>query len=155
MNEEETDDGDKSKKLQSLTGLLGPNYTQFGRKIIDSKNLDDDCDAIIEIIKAKGPSAIEIELTSLAPEGGGSQDVMIKFLKLVLSVLKSRKNFEAVQAYLGLFLKLHSDVVLEDSEMIKVIAEIEIEQEKSWNDLKGQLTSSAALVAFYKSSLVA
>ena len=135
--------------------MLGPNYTQFGRKIIDSKDLDADCDDLIEMIKAKGPSAIEIELTSLAPEGGGSQELMVKFLRLVLSVLKSRKNFEAIQAYLGLFLKLHSDVILEDSEMIKIIDEIEVEQEKSWNDLRGQLTSSSALVAFYKSSLVA
>ena len=155
MKETDGDDDDKAKKLQTLTGLLGPNFTQFGKKINDSEDLDTDCDAIIEMLKAKGPSAIEIELTSLAPEGGGSLELMAKFLQLISSVLKSRKNFEAAQAYLGLFLKLHSDVVLADSDMVQIISEIYSEQEKCWNDLKGQMTSSAALVAFYKSSLIA
>ena len=148
-------DDDRSKKLQTLTGLLGPNYTQFGKKIFDSPDLDKDCDEIMEMLKAMGPSAIEIELTSLAPEGGGSLELMVKYLQLVLAVLRSRKNFEAAQAYLGLFLKLHSEVVMVEFEMIEVIKEIQDEQQKSWNDLKGQLTSSAALVSFYKSSLVA
>lgn len=146
---------DKNKKLQMLSSMLGTNYTQFGQKIIYSKNLEADCDGIIEVLKAKGPSAIEIEITSLAQEGGGSQELMVKFLQLILAALRSRKNFEAVEAYLGLFLKLHSDVVLKSSALIAVVAEIEAEQEKSWNDLKGQLASSSALVGFFKSSLVA
>lgn len=155
LKEDEQSENDRNKKLQILNGLLGTNYTQFGKKIMDSDDLDENCDTIIELLKAKGPSAIEIEISSLAPEGGGSKELMIKFLKLVLSTLKSRKNFEAVQAYLGLFLKLHSDVVMQSSSMMKVIGDIEEEQERSWTDLKGQLTSSSALLAFYKSSLVA
>ena len=155
LKEDEQTEDERNKKLQILTGLLGTNYTQFGKKIIGSVDLDADCDNIIELLKAKGPSAIEIEISSLAPEGGGSKELMIKFLKLVLSTLKSRKNFEAVQAYLGLFLKLHSDVVMQSSSMMAVIADIQDEQEKSWTDLKGQLASSSALLAFYKSSLVA
>lgn len=155
LKEDEQTEDERNKKLQILTGLLGTNFTQFGKKIIGSVDLDADCDNIIELLKAKGPSAIEIEISSLAPEGGGSKELMIKFLKLVLSTLKSRKNFEAVQAYLGLFLKLHSDVVMQSSSMMAVIADIQDEQEKSWTDLKGQLASSSALLAFYKSSLVA
>ena len=155
MNDQVEVDEDRSKKLQTLTALLGPNYTHFGKKIYDSTDLDKDCDDIIQLLKAMGPSAIEIELTSLAPEGGGSLELMVKFLQLILSVLRSRKSFEAAQAYLGLFLKLHSDVVMAEFEMIEVIKEIQDEQQRSWNDLKGQLTSSAALVSFYKSSLVA
>jgi U3 small nucleolar RNA-associated protein 21 len=155
LKPDESAEDDKSKKLQLLSGLLGTSYTQFGRKIMDSQNLDADCDEIIHILKDKGPSAIEIEINSLAPEGGGSKELMVKFLQLVLSVLKSRKNFEAIQAYLGLFLKRHSDVVLQSAEMIDVIGEIQAEEERNWNDLKGHLTSSSALVTFFKSSLVA
>jgi U3 small nucleolar RNA-associated protein 21 len=148
-------DDDQSSKLKSLNGLLGPSYTQFGQKVMGSDDLDADCDAILELLKSKGPAAIEIEVTGLAPEGGGSGELMLKFLQLLLSVLKSRKNFEAAQAYLGLFLKLHSDVVLESPVLIEALAELEAEQKRCWSDLKGQLNASSALVAFYKSSLVA
>jgi U3 small nucleolar RNA-associated protein 21 len=79
-------------------------------------------------LKSKGPSAIEVEITSLSPLGGGSLELMNKFLKFVLVVLKSRKNFEAIEAYLGLFLKLHSDIIIESPDMIETITEIQAEQ---------------------------
>jgi len=53
---------------------------------------------------------------------------MNKFLRFILCVLKSRRNFEAVQAYLGLFLKLHSEIIMDSDEMIETIGEIQAEQ---------------------------
>lgn len=154
LKSDEDDDTDKSRQLKNLTNLLGPSYTQFGQRLMASNDLDTDCDSIIELLKSKGPSAIEIELTSLSPEGGGSLEAMHRFLDFVHSVLKSRRNFEAAQAYLGLFLKLHSDVILTQADMVSTIAKINEEQVKSWSDLKSELSASSALVAFYKSSLV-
>lgn len=92
------------------------------------EDLDERFGELMEDLKSKGPSAIEVEITSLSPLGGGSLELMNKFLKLVLCTLKSRKNFEAVQAYLGLFLKLHSDIIIDSPDMIETIAEIQSEQ---------------------------
>lgn len=53
-----------------------------------------------------GPSAIDTELRSLAPDMGGDVDALMAFLRLVSSMLDSRKDFDLAQAYLALFLKV-------------------------------------------------
>ena len=65
---------------------------------------------VIEYMKTLGPSAIDVEIRSLGPEGGGSETVMGIFLTFIKVTLKTRKNFEIAQAYLGLFLKVPSAV---------------------------------------------
>jgi Utp21 specific WD40 associated putative domain len=54
----------------------------------------------------KGPSALDLEVRSLSPEGGGSIGLMQQFLLMLHSGLLAKRHFEAVQAYLGLFLKV-------------------------------------------------
>lgn len=56
-----------------------------------------------------GPSRIETELRSLAPEGGGSLDVMQSFIRMIGSILDSKRDFDLAQAYLALFLKVFPD----------------------------------------------
>ena len=58
-------------------------------------------------MKSLGPSAVDVEIRSLAPEMGGSVEIMCNFLLFVQSVLQTNKNFEIIQAYLGLFLKVN------------------------------------------------
>lgn len=57
-------------------------------------------------MKTLGPSTVDMEIRSLAPEMGGSPLVLGNFLQFVQSVLRTNKNFEIAQAYLGLFLKV-------------------------------------------------
>ena len=59
------------------------------------------------MLKEKGPSAIEVELQNLAPEGGRSLELMAQFLRLTARCLRSKFNYELTQSYLALFLKLH------------------------------------------------
>jgi len=61
---------------------------------------------VVAFLKEMGPSAIDAELQSLAPEGGGSIELMGDFLIFINEMLKTNKNFELIQAYLGLFLKV-------------------------------------------------
>ncbi|OXB79497.1 UNVERIFIED_CONTAM: hypothetical protein H355_013893 [Colinus virginianus] len=66
----------------------------------------DEYTAPLNLLKDLGPSNIEIELRSLAPEGGGSLEVMLSFLRMIGMMLKKKYNFELAQAYLALFLKV-------------------------------------------------
>ena len=61
---------------------------------------------MLRVLMAKGPSALDLEVRALAPEGGGSLGLMQQFIAMVHSGLQARRHFEAVQAYLGLFLKV-------------------------------------------------
>ncbi|NXF88804.1 WDR36 protein, partial [Eubucco bourcierii] len=60
----------------------------------------------LNLLKSLGPSNIEIELRGLAPEGGGSVEVMLSFLRMIEMMLNKKYNFELAQAYLALFLKV-------------------------------------------------
>lgn len=54
-----------------------------------------------------GPSAIDSEIRSLAPESGGDILLMKNFMEFLEAQLKTRKDFELVEAYLALFLKVN------------------------------------------------
>lgn len=62
--------------------------------------------APLNLLKSFGPSHIEIELRGLAPEGGGSTEMMLSFLRMIGMMLNKKYNFELAQAYLALFLKV-------------------------------------------------
>ncbi|KAL0192458.1 hypothetical protein M9458_010754, partial [Cirrhinus mrigala] len=59
----------------------------------------------IKLLRELGPSAIETELRGLSPEMGGDIRIMQSFLKMISSILQSKRDFDLAQAYLALFLK--------------------------------------------------
>lgn len=64
-------------------------------------------DHVIKLLKGMGPSNIDIEMRSLAPEGGGSLNVMQSFLQMISYMLCTKRDFELAQAYLALYLKVN------------------------------------------------
>ncbi len=70
---------------------------------------DQDHEAMLRCLMAKGPSALDLEVRSLGPEGGGSIPLLLQFITMLHTGLNARRYFEAVQAYLGLFLKVLDD----------------------------------------------
>ena len=101
-----------------------------------------------------GPSAIDLEIIALSPEGGGSIQLMTVFLNLLKQTFNAQKDFEAAHAYLGLFFKHHSDIILENSELLEAIQDLKPEVSQSWTDLKQALTYTSTLVSFSKNSLL-
>jgi U3 small nucleolar RNA-associated protein 21 len=74
-----------------------------------------------------GPSALELEVRCLGPEGGGTIGLMVQFLHMVKAALA---NFEAVQSYLGLFLRVHGETVAGEEELVQVLEQVQQVQVK-------------------------
>ena len=55
-----------------------------------------------------GPAATNIEMRSLGPEGGGSEEMLGHMIQLLLDQLKTGKDFELLQAHMSLFLKVRT-----------------------------------------------
>ena len=68
--------------------------------------LCDSDEPIMQRLKEMGPSAIDSELRSLAPDCGGSIEVMCNFVQFIDNALQTNRDFELAQAYLALFLKV-------------------------------------------------
>ena len=65
---------------------------------------------MMELMKKLPPAGIDSEIRSLAPEHGGSVEGLQHFMEFLLSQLKNHVNFELVEAYLGLFLKVPTSI---------------------------------------------
>lgn len=58
-------------------------------------------------LKELGPSAIDSEFRCLSPDAGGDVILMQNMMGFFINQLELRKDFELVQGYIALFLKVH------------------------------------------------
>ncbi|NXE27907.1 WDR36 protein, partial [Ardeotis kori] len=108
----------------------------------------------LNLLKSLGPSNIEIELRSLAPEGGGSTEVMLSFLKMIETMLNKKYNFELAQAYLALFLKLHLKVLSSEPSLLEEVSRLSMQLEETWIHLQTLFNQSLCLLTYMKSALL-
>ena len=106
---------------------------------------------LLNDLKSMGPSAIDIELRSLSIEMGGSIEILNKFLQFILFLLSTRNNFELANAYLGLMLKIHGDIISTDEELINQLEKIKEMQLLAWDSLKLSLNKNLCIVSYLKS----
>ena len=147
------DDEDMNDKDSNKKPVVEMNMTKFGQTLWDSRTDIQNCNHI-ELLKELGPSAIDMEIVALSPEGGGSVELMVVFLDLLKTSFQKQTDYEATHAYLGLFLKHHSDAVLRHSELLAKIEEMKPVMHQSWTDLKSDLTNAATLISFVKNALL-
>ena len=60
----------------------------------------------MELLKEMSPAAIDSEFRDMSPDSGGSVEWLACFMEFLLDQLKTSKNYELIQSYLGLFLKV-------------------------------------------------
>ena len=61
---------------------------------------------LIGLLKGLSPASIDSEFRNMAPDAGGSVEWLEYFMEFLLDQLKTNTNYELVQSYLGLFLKV-------------------------------------------------
>ncbi|KAL1506183.1 hypothetical protein ABEB36_005590 [Hypothenemus hampei] len=121
------------------------NFTEFGKKLheaVDSK----DFFQCLDKLKSIGPSLIDFEIKSLAPEAGGSVQLMLQFLKLIDWVFESNKDFELAEAYLSVFLRSHGDFVADQDELTNFLSVVTQSQSKVWSRLEQKLMYAICVV---------
>ncbi|KAJ8961645.1 hypothetical protein NQ314_005897 [Rhamnusium bicolor] len=131
-----------SKLLMPVTLI---NLSEFGKILYQTKETNDFL-LVIEKLKTLGPSIIDFELKSLSPEGGGSVEIMLQFLKCVEFMLKSNKDFELAEAYLGVFLKAHGTVIAQEDSLRSYLPNISSCHNVAWNRLQEKLLYDICVV---------
>ena len=77
-----------------------------------------------------------------------------QFLDMLKAGIRSNASFEAVQAYLGLFLKVHGDTLVSEQEIVEGVGQLKELQESKWNLLQSDIQNCLCLVSFFKSSIL-
>nr|XP_033785021.1 WD repeat-containing protein 36 [Geotrypetes seraphini] len=111
-------------------------------------------DSAVKILKEMGPSSIETELRNLAPEGGGSIEAMLSFLKLIGSMLRTKRDFELAQGYLALFLKLHLKFLPSEPTLLEEMLTLSKLLEETWLHLQTLFNQSLTVLSYMKSALL-
>lgn len=104
---------------------------------------------VIEAFKDMGPSSIDTEIRSLSPHLGGSYQLLAQFLTGISKVLEKRRNYEVVQAYLGLFLKIHCSSLSENRNLCELAEQVSGKLKSSWSGMQSHFENTLCLVSFF------
>ncbi|XP_029108979.1 WD repeat-containing protein 36 [Scleropages formosus] len=106
------------------------------------------------LLKGMGPSAIDTELRGLAPDVGGTLEIMQAFLRMITNMLDSKRDFDLAQAYLALFLKLHLRLISQEPELMEESSKVSQKLEEIWTEMETLFNQSLCLLAYTKSALL-
>ncbi|CAG0883822.1 unnamed protein product [Cyprideis torosa] len=130
------DAGGAEKPDQSSSKHLSANLfepTDWAKILLDTE-LTMDYETVFERLKEMGPAQIDSEIRSLSTEETESYDLPLCFLKMIERILRTRRDYELSQAYLGLFLKVHWSMILSSPVLLEyLISEVEPALMNSWN----------------------
>ena len=95
MNKPLEDDAADAKTDEEKKNFL-VDLSTFGKTLLAAESRQGYLSCLSSLL-ALGPSAIDLEVTSLAPENGGTPELMLQFLLMLLAAVKERAHYEATQ----------------------------------------------------------
>jgi U3 small nucleolar RNA-associated protein 21 len=106
-------------------------------------------DPFISHIKTLSPSAADLEIRSLNPIDGLNE--LVAFIEALTSRLAQKRDYELVQAWMNVFLRLHSDAIAHDKELINALRLWKEEQQKEARKLGDMIGYCSGLIGFLRS----
>nr|CDJ91112.1 WD40 repeat and Small-subunit processome domain containing protein [Haemonchus contortus]CDJ91115.1 WD40 repeat and Small-subunit processome domain containing protein [Haemonchus contortus] len=147
-NEEET-----RRTLQAKRSLLEVE-SSFSSSLRAAKTVEQLSEAFSSL-KKMSVSAIDFQLRTLPV------DLLPKFFRMLTEALKTRKDFELVQAYLATAMKIHRSSLWKNEdqtegvdELAEVLEELSIEEERVWSDYDQVIVQNAAVAQWVKNALL-
>lgn len=148
-------------KLDDKENMVPSKITSFEHfqlsafaKLLNSCAESNSYGPVFERLKELGPSSVDFEIRGLSPEAGGSSETLLNFLKAIGSALKTRRDFELIQSYLGLFLKVHADVMASEDAFREELILIAEAQHSSWKELETAFNQSLCIVNYLRSAIL-
>ncbi|KAK0228621.1 Utp21 specific WD40 associated putative domain-containing protein [Armillaria fumosa] len=133
-----------NKSTRRLENAAGHSQSQFHRQL-NSESREGDYETFFNLIKSLSPAALDLEIRSLI-----SLDSLQLFTHSLRQRLLSRKDFEAVQAVQNVFLRIHGDVLIENSELQSDMMELLEVQRKESERVLELIASSLGTLGFVK-----
>ncbi|GAA5999690.1 hypothetical protein JCM10207_005870 [Rhodosporidiobolus poonsookiae] len=118
--------------------------TDFVRRLMAEKE-GSNYQSFFEYLKALSPSAVDLEIRSLS-----TLPHLTAFLSAVLGRLRARRDFEAVQTFLAVFLRVHGDVLIQNAETRAPLVAIQAEQKKEAERLVDRVHYNIGTLAFLR-----
>eukprot|EP00941_MAST-03F_sp_MAST-3F-sp1_P006535 g6535.t1 len=106
---------------------------------------------VLNYLESLTPSAVHVALgfLSFGPADVESVPIIGSFLDCAIELVKTRENFQTVQAYLNVFVKMHADTIQAHSNLQAKISKLRDCQRESWLTLQGKMRSNLCLLKFF------
>ncbi len=105
--------------------------------------------AFIEHLKTLSPSAADLEIRSLNPLESANE--LIAFVNALTVRLSQRRDYELVQAWMSVFLRLHSETITQDPQLVEALRKWKEEQEKEGKRLGDLVGYCGGVIGFLRS----
>ncbi|KAJ2823233.1 rRNA-processing protein utp21, partial [Coemansia furcata] len=107
--------------------------------------------AVFDYLKELNPSAIDLELRTLPVDD--DLRAVKAFVQACTAHLRSKRDFELVQAYLQVFLNVFGDIIKANAEELEpLLVELRKESRAQWSTVDGLIRYSACMVEFMRTS---
>ncbi|KAF7796706.1 hypothetical protein EIP86_007889 [Pleurotus ostreatoroseus] len=138
----------KSKKsTRRLEKAAASSESVFYQKLT-AEDEDGNYEAFYSYVKTLSPAAIDLELRSLV-----TLDAQRLFLTALIQRLRSHRDFEAVQAFQNVFLRLHGDVLIANEELLGELEKLQEVQRTESERVLELLASSLGTLGFVRDTL--
>ena len=108
-----------------------------------------DYSALTEHLKGLSPSAADIEIRSLNPRGNSNE--LVGFVAALTYRLRKKADFELVQAWMSVFLRVHGESVAQDPDLVEALKAWRTEQGKEVQRLGALVGYCGGVASFLRS----
>ena len=98
-------------------------------------------------LKSLPPSATDLEIRSLL-----SLQHLDAFITALTQRLRSKKDYEAVQAYLAVFLRVHGDVLVANTELRDALLSLKEEQKREGERVRRLVGYALGTIGFLRNA---
>ena len=102
-------------------------------------------------MKSLSAPIIDVEFRNLCfgEEDDMGKSYLLKLLNLLEQEVQMHTDFEVVQSYINLFLKLHLETILSDETLVTSLEKLKRTQQEAWNNLRGWTQKSLCLIEHF------
>lgn len=104
----------------------------------------------IETLKTLSPSSADLEIRSLNPGIDTVSDELVDFVAALTQRLEQKRDYELVQAWMTVFLRLHSDSVALDERLVEALRRWRTVQEREGQRLGDLVGYCSGVVGFLR-----
>jgi U3 small nucleolar RNA-associated protein 21 len=127
--------------------------SKFVAKLLQPEKDRTHYEGLCAMLGSMPPNEVETELRSLALVGDESVTCLKEFLLFLHEIFSTNRFYEASQAYLALFLKIHGDTIRANEELKLLLQDFSRILESRDTQLIEQINSILAFTSFLKSTL--
>lgn len=123
--------------------------SEFTRRLAQAAETGD-YTAVLAHLSSLPPSAADVAIRTL--DTTPPYDELRTFIEALNNRLKERKDYELVQAWMSVFLRLHGDVVVQDEQLVGLLRKWQEEAKRERERVGGLVGYSAGVVGWVRSA---